>query len=185
MIPVTSLWLPIIASTAGCFVASSILWMASPLHKGDYKKFDHEDDLIGVIKKSGATGGLFMFPYCTHGGKPDEAAIAKYKAGPCGTLLIRHGGYSMGKPLAIWFVHLLLVCTFIAYLAGLAVPPGADLMSVSQIVGTAALLAFAGATLPELAWKGTPGRNCVASLVDALIYTVIVCAAFGFLWPKA
>ncbi|MBC7773396.1 MAG: hypothetical protein H7210_12945 [Pyrinomonadaceae bacterium] len=184
MIPLTDLWLPIAVSTVGCFVASSILWMCSPLHKGDYKKIDGEDELIGVVKKLNLRGGLFMFPYCTHG-KPDPAAIEKFKAGPCGTLLIRHGGYSMGKPLAIWFIHLLIVCVLLAYIASLALQPGADFMSVAQVVGTAGLLAFAGACLPEFAWKGVPGRNTLASLVDALLYTIIVCVAFGLLWPKA
>lgn len=185
MIPLTDLWLPIAASTAGCFIASSILWMASPLHKRDYQKIDGEDEVIGIIKKLGLKGGLFMFPYCTHGGKQDPAVIEKFKAGPCGTLLIRHGGYSMGKPLSIWFVHLAIVCVLIAYVASLALQPGADFLHVAQIAGTTGLLAFAGATLPEYAWKGTPGRNCVASLVDAMIYSAIVCVAFGVLWPKA
>jgi hypothetical protein len=184
MIQLTALWLPIAASTVGCFIASSILWMASPLHKGDYKGIEGEDELIALIKKLGLGRGLFMFPHCKHGGKPDPAVVEKFKTGPSGTLLVRHGGFSMAKPLIIWFIHLLLVCVLLAYIASLALPLGADLMRVTQVVGTAGLLAFAGGTLPEFAWKGAPGRNCVASLVDALIYTAIVCAAFGFLWPK-
>ena len=44
------LWLAILASTAAVFVASALLWMALPFHKGDYKPLPTDDIADAVTR---------------------------------------------------------------------------------------------------------------------------------------
>ena len=43
MVPVTSLWLPVLVSAVIVFVASSILHMVLPFHRKDYRAVPSED----------------------------------------------------------------------------------------------------------------------------------------------
>ena len=57
MVPVTSLWLPILVSAVIVFVASSIVHMALPFHRNDLKKLPRED----YKRKLGAAFNLREF----------------------------------------------------------------------------------------------------------------------------
>jgi hypothetical protein len=46
---ITSLWLPILLSAVAVFVASSIVHMVMPWHKGDYQKVPDEDALRAAV----------------------------------------------------------------------------------------------------------------------------------------
>ena len=46
MVPIMSLWIPILLSAVFVFVASAILHMVLPVHKTDWKKVEREDDLL-------------------------------------------------------------------------------------------------------------------------------------------
>lgn len=54
----TALWLPIIVSAVGIFVASSLLHMAFKWHMSDYKKFPNEDDVRTAIRAGNTEGGM-------------------------------------------------------------------------------------------------------------------------------
>ena len=58
------LWLPILISAVFVFVASSIIHMMTPWHKGDYPKVPDEDKLINSLRPLAIPPGDYMVPGC-------------------------------------------------------------------------------------------------------------------------
>jgi hypothetical protein len=187
MVPLTDLWLPILLSSVALFFASSIIWMALPIHKGDYKPLrEHEGPIFDAIKNAGLASGLYMFPFCSHGKEPKSPELeARLKSGPFGTICVMNSTPNMGKALGLWIVNLLLVTTLVAYIASHALKPGADYLSVFRIVATAALLAHAGNALTDSIWKGRPWSHLPGALFDGVVYAALTAGFFSWLWPKA
>ena len=50
MVSLTALWLPILLSAIIVFVASSIMHMLLPYHRGDYLQLPDEDKLLAVLR---------------------------------------------------------------------------------------------------------------------------------------
>ena len=46
MVPLTALWLPILVLAAIVFVASFIMHMVLPYHRGDYSQLPEEDKIL-------------------------------------------------------------------------------------------------------------------------------------------
>lgn len=186
MMSLTELWLPILVSTVFCFIASSIIWMASPLHKNDYKNpGEHEGPMLDFLRKAGFGTGIYVFPWCTHG-KPTPEMVEKMKQGPWAHLTVIQGPPSMGKPLALWFIHLLMIGVAVGYIASAGgLTAGANYLKVFQLVGTGAFLVHVLGCLPQYIWMGQPWSTLPGRLVDGLIYTGLTAGTFGWLWPKA
>ena len=73
MVSLVVLWMPILLSAVIVFVASSIIWMATPLHKHDYKNpGDKEDSIISMLKSAAFEPGVYSVPWC-HGKEKDPA----------------------------------------------------------------------------------------------------------------
>lgn len=66
MVPLTALWLPILISAIIVFVASSIVHMLLPYHRGDYQQLPDEDKLLVALRAAGLKRGLYIFPFGTH-----------------------------------------------------------------------------------------------------------------------
>jgi len=88
MVALTALWLPILLSAIIVFVASSIMHMLLPYHRGDYQKFPDEDKLLTALRAAGLKRGLYIFPFCTHQEMKSPAMIEKYKQGPVGMMTV-------------------------------------------------------------------------------------------------
>lgn len=185
MIELQELWLPILLSAVIVFVASSIIWMASPLHKHDYKNpGDKEGPLLDLLRNKAFEPGVYMVPWC-HGKQDDSTATERMKQGPWASLTVLPGMPNMGKMLSAWIAHLLIVGLFVAYLASHALPRGAEYLHVFRIAGTGALLAYAGYALPMCIWHGMPWPQLPGRLVDGVIYALLTAGTFAWLWPKA
>ena len=59
MVPLTSLWLPILLSAVFAFMLSNLLHMVLPYHKGDYRSMPSEDDVQAALRK-------FNIPLCDY-----------------------------------------------------------------------------------------------------------------------
>jgi hypothetical protein len=92
---------------------------------------------------------------------------------------------SMGKPLFLWFIFILLVAVFAAYVAAMALPPGAHYLAVFRFVGTAAFLAFSLGLLHDSIWYARQWSTTFKLMFDGLIYSLVLAGTFGWLWPKA
>jgi len=187
MVSLESLWLPILVSSAVVFVASAIVWMALPLHKNDYRKLgDKEGQVMDTVRSLGLGAGMYMFPSCDPKTvKSNPAAMDRWKAGPWGVLTVLGQAPSMGKCLGLWFLNVLIITVFVAYVAAHALPAGAEYLKVFQIVGAAALLGHGGSILTDSIWKGRPWSQAPVALIDALIYAGATAGVFGAMWPAA
>ena len=64
MIPLTTLWLPILLSTVIVFFASFIMHTVLAYHKSDYRKLPDEDRVTDAMRTAGvAPGAAYYFPY--------------------------------------------------------------------------------------------------------------------------
>ncbi len=187
MVPIASLWLPIVVSAVLVFVASSIIWMALPIHKKDYKKLGaNEDRFMELVRSAAMAPGMYMYPACDPSTmKNNPEAQAKFKEGPWGTFNVMSKPWGMGKMLGMWMFNLLLITTLVAYIAGTSLPPGASFGMIARLVATAALLGYGGSLLTDSIWKGRPWSLFPGALFDAVVYAALTAAVFGYLLPKA
>ena len=181
------LWLPIVLAAVFVFVASSIVHMFLPIHKGDYGKLAGEEQVLETMRNAGVSAGTYMFP-CP-GSMKDMATpemIEKYERGPVGFLtVVPSGPFGMGKNLVQWFLYSVIISFFVGYLTWNALKPGAEYLAVFRISGTIAVLAYGIAVLPDSIWKGTPWKITLKFVFDGVVYGLVTAGAFAWLWPAA
>jgi hypothetical protein len=90
----------------------------------------------------------------------------------------------MGRNLALWFVYLLVVAVFAAYVAGRTLPPGTEYLAVFRVAGTTAFLGFAGAVWQMSIWYRRAWGTTVRATIDGLIYGLLAAGVFAWLWPR-
>ena len=184
MVPIMSLWVPILLSAVLVFLVSAIVHMVLPIHKNDWKKIDKEDDLLEALRKLGIGPGDYMAP-CGGGyaASKDPAFQEKLKRGPIVLMTVMSGGAGMGKSLAQWFAYCVLVGVFAAYLTGRAFGPATDYMTVFRYVGTTAFLGYSLALLHDSIWFHRAWSTTFRHLLDGLLYALLTAGVFGWLWP--
>ena len=64
-VSITELWLPILLAAVAVFVISSVIHVASPLHKSDYKPLPDEERLLEAMREAGLERGGYAFPYAS------------------------------------------------------------------------------------------------------------------------
>lgn len=185
MVALSALWLPILLSAVIVFVASSIMHMVLPYHKGDYKQLPNEEGLLSTLRSASLKPGLYIFPYCDHKDMKSPAVQEKFKQGPVGMMTIRPSGVpAMPKFLVQWFVYCLVIGFFVAYLTGHTVGPNTHYLAVFRVAGTAAFLAYGLGNLSNGIWKGQPWSMTIKEVIDGLIYGLLTAGTFGWLWPR-
>jgi hypothetical protein len=95
------------------------------------------------------------------------------------------GPPAIGKSLMQWFVLCLVVSFFVAYLAGMLLPRGAEPGSVFRFTATAAFLGFGAGVASESIWKGVSWVTTAKFVFDGLVYGLVTAAAFAWLWPAS
>jgi len=185
MVAVSALWLPIVIAAVIVFVASSILHMVLPYHRGDYKTLPDEEKVGAAIREAGVQPGLYMFPSMTHADMKSPETLEKLKRGPVGTMTIRpNGPIVMPKFLGLWLAFCLIVSYFTAYATGVTLAPGTHYLVVFRVAGTVAFMTYGLSQLANGIWKGEPWSMVVKEVIDGLIYGLLTAGAFGWLWPR-
>jgi hypothetical protein len=186
MVPITSLWLPILLSAVIVFVVSSIIHMALPFHKSDYRKLPEEDTVLDVLRTAGVTPGrVYVLPYCTQKEMKSPEMVEKFKRGPIGLLTVRPSGApALGKFLGQWFFYCVLVSFFTAYLTGRTRMPGTQYLEVFRVAGATAFMGYSLALIQNAIWKGETWGITLKYVFDGLIYGLLTAGTFGWLWPK-
>jgi len=185
MVPLAALWLPILLSAIIVFVASSVMHMLLPYHRGDYKQLPDEEKTLSALRAAGVKRGLYVFPHGTHKDMNSPAMIEKYNQGPVGTMTVFPSGPPvMPKFLGLWFAYCLLIGFFVAYLAAHTIPPHTHYRAVFRIVGTAAFLAYGLGTISNAIWKGQTWNFTIKEVLDGLVYALLTAGTFGWLWPR-
>jgi hypothetical protein len=187
MVTLQELWLPVLLSAVFVFVASSVIHMALPIHKKDYKKLPGEDQVLAAMRAQGVQPGQYMFP-CSSSMKEmcSPEMTAKMKQGPVGYVnVIPNGTINMTKALVLWFILSLVVSAFTAYAAGLGLAPGEDGKTILRVTSTIALLGYAVTNVTDGIWKGVRWSIVVKFIFDGLVYALVTGATFAWLWPAA
>jgi len=179
------LWLPILVSSVIVFFASAVIWMALPIHKKDFADpADKQGPLLDAIKASGLRPGQYFVPFNCNGKDKSPEIAERLKTGPWALLIIMPGVPNMGKTLGLWFVNLVLITTFVAYLAAHAgLGTSSEYLSVFRVVGAAAFLAHCGNALTSIIWQAHPWHTLPGKLFDGIVYALLTAGTFAWLWP--
>jgi len=186
MISLAQLWLPIIASAIGVFVASSLVHMVLKWHNADYLKLKNEDDVRNAIRAGTPTPGQYIVPHCLDMKQMQKPEVLqKFTEGPNAFLFVRKNGPpSMGLPLALWFLFNLAIALLAGYLASRTLPAGASFLQVCRVVGLVSFLAYAAGGVQNGIWMGKPWSSVAKEIGDGLIYGFVSAVIFGWLWPR-
>jgi hypothetical protein len=185
VVPLTALWLPILVSALFVFVASFVIHMVLPYHRGDYRKVQEESAVQDALRRFGIAPGDYMLP--APGGPQSMRSpefIEKMTKGPVMLMTVLPSGPpGMTKNLVQWFVYCLVVGVFAAYLTGRALPPGTSYLEVFRFAGCTAFIGYALALWQNTIWYRRAWTTTFKSTVDGLIYGMLTAGVFGWLWP--
>ena len=185
MIGLSSLWLPILASSAIVFVVSSVIHMAPLWHKNDYPKMPSEDKLMDAVRPLGIPPGDYMVPRPSRTEMRSPEFAERIKRGPVMVVTVMPNAMpSMGRNLVLWFVYCAVVGFFAAYVAGRALPPGTEYLRVFQLVGATAFIGYSVALWQMSIWYSRSWSMTIKATVDGLIYGLLTAGTFGWLWPR-
>jgi hypothetical protein len=186
MVPLTSLWAPIVLAAVIVFVVSSVIHMVLPYHRSDFGTLPAEDDVMDALRRFKIPPGDYLVP-CA--GSPDRLRSPdfqeKMKRGPVAMMtMMESGPPRMGKPLVAWFVYSMVVGLFAGYVASRALPPGAHYLDVFRFVGTVAFTGYSLALWQNSIWYKRSISATTKSTFDGLIYALVTAGTFGWLWPR-
>jgi hypothetical protein len=180
------LWLPILVSALFVFIASSLIHTLTPWHKGDYQRLQNEEKAMDTLRALALPLGEYMIPRAQtrqEMGSPEFAA--KMKMGPVLAMTVwPNGPVAMGKTFILWFLYLMVVGVFAAYVAGRALPVGAHYLAVFRFAGVTAFIGYSLALWQNSIWYRKPWSTTLKATVDGLIYGLLTAGVFGWLWPR-
>lgn len=186
MVPVMSLIVPILVASVIVFVASSIIHMFTPFHKGDLKRVPNEDGVMSALRNFNLAPGDYAMPLASSMaamGTPEFQA--KMAAGPVVMMTVRPSGkHNMTTNLAQWFVYSIVISVIAGYIAGVALAPGANYLEVFQVAGCVASSGYSMGLPQSSIWGGKNWGTTLRGMVDGLIYGLLTGGTFGWLWPN-
>ncbi len=187
MVPLTELLFPILLSAVFVFVASTILHMVIPIHKGDFAELPGEEKLLDAMRSENVQPGSYTFPCAgTMKDMGTPEMIEKFNKGPVGFMtVIPNGPMNMGKNLVIWFIYSIIIGIFVAYIAGLGLERGASFMAVFRMTAAAAILGYSASAMVDSIWKGQKWSITIKFIFDGLVYGLTTAATVAWLWPTA
>jgi len=185
MISIASLWLPIVLSAVIVFIASTIIHMGPFWHRGDFPKMPREAEVLNALRPFAIPPGDYFIPGAAG---MEEMRSREFKdkltQGPVAVLTVMPNGMmSMRRNLLQWFVFLIVVSLFCAYIASRTLPAGAPYLRVPQVVGATAFIGYALALCQLSIWYRRSWRLTLKALLDGLIYGALTGGTFGWLWP--
>src|SRR2546428_2988873 len=154
MVPIASLWLPILVSAVIVFIVSSIIHMVLRYHHSDFAKVPSEDQVMEALRKFNIPPGDYMLPRpdSMEGMKKPEFK-EKMNQGPVAVMTVmKSGPFNMGPSLVQWFLYLLVVGVLSAYVTGRALAAGAPYLAVFRFAGCTAFLCYAVALWQDSIW---------------------------------
>lgn len=181
-----TLWIPILLSAILVFVISSLIHMLLKYHQNDFKKLPNEDAVMEALRKFEIPEGDYLIP-CAGSAKAMKSPeyIDKMTKGPVAVVtFIKPGVPTMTKNLILWFLYIVVVNIFAAYIADRAVGPGGQYLRVFRFVGCTAFIGHSLALLQNSIWYKRNWGATIKSIFDGLIYALVTAGTFGWLWPR-
>lgn len=185
MVPLASLWMPILLSAVIVFVVSSVIHMLLGYHASDFDRVPEEERVMDAIRPFNIPPGDYMLPRpASSGAMKDPQFREKMSRGPVAMMIVYPTGqFAMGSSLVQWFLYAVLVSIFAAYVAGRALGPGTPYLEVFRFTGTVAFTGYALALLQQSIWFRRKWSTTLKSVFDGLIYALLTAGVFGWLWP--
>ena len=185
MTGIMSLWLPILVSAVAVFLVSSVVHMVMPWHKNDYARVPDEDAARAAIRPLAIPPGDYMMPRpLSRDEMKTEAFMNKYREGPVLVMtVLPTEPWSMGRNMGLWFVYLVVVGIFSAYIAGRALPHNPLGGEIVRYTGAVSFIAYSAALWQMSIWYRRAWSTTIKATVDALIYSLITGGIFLWLWP--
>jgi len=186
MTMLSALWLPILLSSIIVFVASSIIHMATPWHKSDYRKVPDEDKVMEALRPFSLSPGDYMMPRpSSMQDLKSPAFTEKRSKGPVMVFTVMPGGpVSMARSLVLWFLYSVVVGILAGYATAVALAAGASYTQVFRLVSVAAFIGYAVALWQMSIWYHRSWGTTIRSTIDGLIYALLTAGVFGWLWPR-
>jgi hypothetical protein len=186
MVPIPSLWLPILLSAVLVFVASWIIHLVLTYHRSDVKQLPNEDQVRAALRPLGIPPGDYVIPWSSG---PREMKTPEYQEklhqGPVAFLtVLPNGPMTMGTQLVQWFLYCVVVGIVAAYVAGRTLEPGETYFAVFRIAGTVAFAGYGLALIQRAIWWRQNWGATWKSVFDALIYGLVTAGAFAGFWPR-
>jgi hypothetical protein len=185
MVPLTSLWMPVLLSAVLVFVASSVMHMLFTYHQSDYGRLPAEDQVMAALRPFNLAPGDYMAPRAGSAKEMGSPVLQeKLKKGPVFMMTVMPSGpMAMGGTLAQWFVYCCIVGLFVAYVTGRALGVGADYREVFRMASTVAFVGYTLALWQNSIWYKRKWTTTIKSTVDGFVHALLVGGTFGWLWP--
>jgi hypothetical protein len=185
MITIASLWLPILLSAVIVFIASTIIHMGPFWHRGDYPRMPREAEVLNALRPLAIPPGDYFIPRADGMQEMRSPEFKdKLNQGPVAVMTVMPNGMlSMQRNLLQWFVFLIVVGVFCAYIAGRTLPAGTSYRRVYQIVGATAFIGYVLALCELSIWYRRSWSLTAKAALDGLIYAALTGGTFGWLWP--
>ena len=186
MVGLSALWMPIVLSAVFAWIASSLVHMVLKWHNNEYKAPPNQDALADAMRPFNLTPGEYMMPRPANMQEMSTPEfIEKRRKGPVALITVLDGGPpSMGKQLGLWFVLMLVISGFTAYIAGRTLGFGTPYLKVFRVVGAVAFASYAFGHWQYFIWWGKGLRSTITNSLDGLIYALVLAGTFGWLWPR-
>lgn len=180
----TDLWLPVFLVTVVLFFASFVAWTVLPHHFGDFKKLEHEKEMMDAVLRHNIPSGNYMFPHAgTKAAQSSPEYQARYMHGPRGTLNI-YKVPNMGVNLCLTMFFFFVTTAIIAYITHVACPPGGsetEFWKVFRISGTIGMLVHGSSGVLNGIWFR---RRVSMDIVDGVVYGLLIGLIMAWLWPS-
>lgn len=186
MVPIPSLWLPVLLSAVVVFLASWIVHVILPHHHNDLKRIPDEEQFLEAMRRQALPPGDYMAP------RPESmkamnqpAFVERRKRGPVVIMTVIPGAApSMGKELGLWFLYTIVVGIFAAYITGHALGVGAPYRQVMRFAGATAFFCYSVAQFSDSIWYKRSWATTFKNAADGLLYGLLTGGVFGWLWPR-
>lgn len=186
MTPMSQLWLPILLAAVAVFVASSVIHMFLPWHKGDFPRLANEDAVLDALRPLSIPPGDYMMPRPQTREEMRSAAFDERLArGPVLMMTVMpNGPMNMGRSMGGWFIYLLVVNALAAHVAQQLLAPAADHRLVFHTIGLITFAAYALALWQLSIWYRRSWSITIKWTIDGLVYALISAGVFVWCWPK-
>ena len=186
MTPLLSLVFPIFLSSVVVFIVSTIVHMVLPWHKSDYPKMPNEEKVSDALRPFAIPPGDYFIPRVESRNDLNSPEFNnKLNKGPVILMTVfPNGRTKMGPTMFYWFLFLLIVGIFSAYVTGSALGPGAAFWQVFRFAGTTAFIGYCLALWEMFIWYKRSFSITIKATIDGLIFACFTAAVFGWLWPS-
>jgi len=156
------------------------------LRMGCGQKMPDQDKTMDALRPFAIPPGDYMVPRpSSMQNMKSPEFLDKLKKGPVMVVtVIPSGPLAMGKSMVLWFLYLVVVGVFAAYVAGRALPAGTRYLSVYRFAGVTAFLGYSLALCQMSIWYSRAWGTTIKATVDGLLYALVTGATFGWLWPN-